>query len=65
MSKNEKKAYSNEEWLTKDSYLEFASWLVKGRKIHRLSASFVINLLLPVSVEESTSKVNDSSLSRD
>ena len=32
MSKNEKKAYFNEEWLIKDSYPEFASWLVKGKE---------------------------------
>ena len=32
MSENEEKAYLNEEWLIKDSYAEFASWLVKVKE---------------------------------
>ena len=32
MRKNEEKAYFNEERLIKDSYPEFAFWLVKGKE---------------------------------
>ena len=99
MSKNEKKAYFDEEWIIKDCYPEFVSWLVKRKentqakcklchKVIKLSnmgiqalrshqkgkkhISVVSNMSCffksakdpPVSVEESISKVNGSSSSK-